>query len=255
MRMGNTRSPSLEEVLRMATHQALFEVHTALPGKVEKYDEKTQKADVKPLLKRTVINDDGTELSESLPVISDVPVLFPRAGGFFISFPVQPGDFVLLVFCERSIDKFTAGTGGEVDPVDLRMHDLSDAVALPAFYPFSRPIKDANPDDLVLGQDAGGAQLAIKDGGKVEITFDKGNTLALEGMGAGAKLTLGDGAKHVAIVEALQALWGSLKTTLDIWGGPLGHTHGGPGTPPAPPITTPAWDPSIASSKVSIPNG
>ena len=111
MRMGQTRSPDLAEVLRAAVFQGLADTHTAMPGRVEKYDSQRQKADVKPLLKRTVVNLDGTELSEELPVIPDVPVVFPRAGGFFISLPIKKGDFVLLVFCERSIDNYTAGQG------------------------------------------------------------------------------------------------------------------------------------------------
>lgn len=260
-RMGNTRSPSLEEVLRMAVHQRMVDVHTALPGRVEKYNAKEQKADIKPLLKRTVINEDGSEISESLPVVPDVPIMFPRAGGFFITFPIEQGDFVLMVFCERSIDKFTAGLGSESDPVDLRMHDLSDAVAFPAFYPFAKSIKTASATDLVLGQDGDGAQIAIQDGGKVQITYDNGNLLVLENKDSAAKLTLGDGAKHVAIAETLQALWSSFKSALDTWGSPAtGHVHtsaapGSPTSPPVAPMTTPSWDPGIKSTKVSIPDG
>jgi hypothetical protein len=258
-RIGNTRSPSLEEVLRMAVHQRMVDVHTAMPGRVERYDEKEQKADVKPLLKRTVINDDGTEISESLPVIPDVPVMFPRAGGFFITFPIKQGDNVLLVFCERSIDKYTAGAGTEVDPVDLRMHDLSDAVAFPAFRPFSKAIKGASADDMVLGQENEGAQVTIKDGGKLEVTYDGGSMLLIEGKDSSAKLTLGDGAKHVAIAEALAVLWGSLKTALDTFGAmSTGHTHSTPAGESLGPtvgMTTPSWDNGIKSTKVSIPDG
>ncbi len=259
-RLGNTRTPALEEVLRVAVDSGLGDTHTAMPGRVEKYDAEKQKADVKPLLKRTVVNDDGTEETESLPVITDVPIMFPRAGGFFITFPVEKGDFVLLVFCERSIDIWTAGDGSEVDPIDLRMHDLSDAVAFPCFYPFHKSLKDTTTEGLTFGKKDKGAQVTIKNGGVVEVTYDDGITLTLEGKDGDAKLTLGDGAKHVAIVEALQTLWTSLKSTLDVWGGAGGHTHlsaapGSPTGPPVPPLSTPAWDTSINSTKVSIPDG
>lgn len=65
-----------------------------------------------------------------------------------------------------------------------------------------------------------------------------------------ATMSLGDGAKHVPIVEALQQLWQNLKTYLD------GHTHPtstGPSGPPSGPATS--WDSSVASSKVAIPDG
>jgi hypothetical protein len=254
MRLGNTRSPSLEEVLRAALDQGIADVHTSLPGKVEKYDPATQKADIKPLLKKTTINEDGTELVEELPIITDVPVMFPRAGGYFISFPVQQGDFVLLVIVERSIDKYMAGQGEDTDPVDLRMHDLTDAVAFPGLYPFAKPIKDSNGNDLVLGQDEKGSQLVIKDGGAVEITFDGGNTIKLENKDADATLTLGDGAKHVAIVEALQTLWGKLNLYLDAHTHPTGVGPSGPPAAPGP-IPSPPWEAVINSTKVSIPDG
>lgn len=259
-RLGQTRSPDLAEVIKAAIANATGEIHTALPGKVEKYDSAKQRVDVKPLLKKAVINIDGTESTVALPVIPDVPVMFPRAGGFFLTFPIQKGDFVLLVFVERSTDLFLAGPGADTDPVDFRTHDLSDAVAFPCFYPFGKSIKDIDPANMVLGQDRGGSKIVIKDGGTIEVTFDNGNALTIDGSGSGTTLTVGDGAKHVPIVEALQALWGSMKSTLDTWGGAAGHVHtsaapGSPTTPPTVPIVTPAWDPSINSSKVSIPNG
>jgi hypothetical protein len=255
MKLKNSRSPSLEEVLRMAVNQGLLDTHTALPGKVEKYDSAKQKADIKPLLKRTVINEDGSEISESLPVITDVPILFPRAGGFFISFPIQVGDFVLLVFCERSIDSYCAGNGTDTDPVDLRMHDLSDAVALPCFYPFKKSIKDSNGKDLVIGQDEGGSQIAVKNGGIVEISFDGGNTIKLENKDSSAKLTLGDGAKHVAIVEHLQSLYNSLYAKLTAHDAHVHPSGVGPTGTATILIQPDTWDPHINSTKVSIPDG
>ena len=160
MRVTNTRHPNLSEVLRTAVDLALSDVHTALPGRVEKYEARKQKADVKPLLKRTIIAEGGEEIIEEMPIIRDVPVVFPRAGGFFISFPIQKDDYVLLIFNERSIDKFVTGDGGVPDPVDLRMHNLSDAVAIPGFYPFAQALTDADKENLVIGK-AGGCQVHL----------------------------------------------------------------------------------------------
>jgi len=74
---------------------------------------------------------------------------------------VAKGDLVTLLFCERSIDKYTQGTGQDTDPVHLHMHNLIDAVAFPGFYPFSQPLKEAHADNLVIGKDEG-AQIHIK---------------------------------------------------------------------------------------------
>ena len=160
--MTLSRSPNLAEVLRAAMDNRLADVHVALPGQVEKYDLATQSADIKPLIKRRV-ETDGDDLIESLPVIPKVPIVFPRAGGFFISMPIKKGDLVTLIFCERSIDKYTAGKGKDTDPVDLRMHELIDAVAFPGFYPFSESLEDAHADNLVIGED-GGKHIHVKSG-------------------------------------------------------------------------------------------
>jgi hypothetical protein len=59
----------------------------------------------------------------------DVPVIFPRGGGCTLTFPVKAGDECLLIFADRCID-FWWQNGGVQKPVDLRMHDLSDAFAI-----------------------------------------------------------------------------------------------------------------------------
>lgn len=81
------------------------------------------------------------------------------------------------------------------------------------------------------------------------------NTLKVELADTMAKLTLGDGTKHVPIVETLQAFYTALKAKLDAFDA---HTHtdgmGGTGVP-APTIAADPWDATINSSKVNIPNG
>jgi len=152
---GASRSPEPQEVLRAAMEYALADVHTALPGRVEAYDPATQKADIKPLLKRLVATEDGDELLEELPVLPQVPIVFPRTTAFHLTFPVEPGDHVLLVFNERSVDNFIAGDGEDTDPDEYRMHDLSDAVAFVGFYPDSKAIAEPSANSLVLGHAEG----------------------------------------------------------------------------------------------------
>lgn len=259
-RLGQTRTPSLAEVLQSAINNSLFDLHTSLPGKIETYYPDEQKADIKPLIQRDLIDENGNELdTESIPVLPDVPIIFPRANDYFISMPIKKGDFVLLIFCERSIDQYMAGSGQEVDPVDLRTHDLSDAIALPGFAPFVKAIKDISTDNLVLGKDNSGIQIHIKDGGEIEITFDGGNTLTINNKGSDATLTLGDGTVSALIAEAFETFWNTFaNTTFN------GHTHNYiPALHPAPtpvPTTTPTPTASTLpantkSTKVKFPNG
>lgn len=248
----SSRSPTLEEALRVAIGSSLANVHTAMPARVESYDVATQKCSVQPLVMNVLRPIEGDDIKEVLPIINDVPVMFPRGGGFFVSLPIAVGDFVLLVFNERSIDKFVTSDGNVTDPVDVRQHNLSDAVAIPGFYPFKQPIVDDNANDLVMGKDEAGVQLKITADNKVKVTFDGGTTVVIDGKDATAKLVLGSGTKSMAISETLQALYELLKT----WDTTHTHIAGAPGSPTGPPIeaaTHPAWDAQIASNKLKVP--
>ena len=160
---ATSRSPTQQELLRLAIEYYIRDVWTALPGKVTKYDPVMQKADVKPLVQDLIATEDGEEIVEPIPVITGVPVMFPRAGGFYMTMPVKEGDFCLLVFNSRSIDKYLEGSGSDVNPADFRMHDLSDAVAFLGMPPFTKAIKaDGVDTDMVLGKE-GGVQVNIKE--------------------------------------------------------------------------------------------
>jgi hypothetical protein len=151
---------TLEQVIDNAIETRLVDVHTAMPGKVEKYDADTQLADVKPLLKRVIVDENRNEIIESLPVITNVPLCFPRANDFFISFPVKKGDLVLLVFAERSIDQWF-DKGDEQDPVDLSKHPLHGAIAIPGVYNKDQKLDDVHAENIVIGKN-GGCQAHFK---------------------------------------------------------------------------------------------
>lgn len=138
--------PTLETALSEAFDQLREEIHTALPGRVERYDAATQTADVKPLVKVE---------GQSLPVLPSIPVAFPRGGGFFVSFPLVPGDFVFVLFAESSLDLWRARGGAETSPGDVRRHSLTGAVALPCLYPDSRKLASAHASHMVVGADSG----------------------------------------------------------------------------------------------------
>lgn len=158
---ANSRSPTREEVLRTAIEYYVRDLHTALPGRVESYDPATQTADIKPLVQRLEAAANGEEILESLPVIPGVPVALYRGGRGFVSVPLEPGDHVMVVFQERSIDRYISGDGSEANPDDFRTHSLSDAVAYPGLYPKLKAIA-ADADNVVVGKE-GGAEVHVGD--------------------------------------------------------------------------------------------
>lgn len=200
-RLESSRSPDLSEVIQTAISTALGSAYVALPGAVTVYDPATQTADVQPMLTPHVVFEDGNETVDILPVIPSVPIAFPRGGGAFITFPIKPGDLVLLVFCDRSIDKYKMGGGTiPIPPIDLRQHDISDAVAIPGFYTLPKVLKDAVPSaaDMAMGFE-NGAHINIKESGTVEVTT------------AGAPASV---IGFVAMAALVDLLWTTLDTVI-----------------------------------------
>lgn len=118
-----------------------------------------------------------------------------------------------------------------------------------------------NAETVIQGVDINGANptysLKLKPSGELEVKLNNGATLVLTGNGGSTVTTIGDGAKHVAIVEALKALYGDAATVGSIANFLATHVHsdgfGSTGPPTTP--TTPLWDPGIESTRVKIPNG
>jgi hypothetical protein len=66
----------------------------------------------------------------NLPLLINVPIVFPASGGFLLTLPLAAGDEVLVVFASRCIDSWWQ-SGGVGRPMEARMHDLSDGFAIP----------------------------------------------------------------------------------------------------------------------------
>ena len=117
--------PSFEEMLDQVVTSRLQSVWTALPGRVLAFDAHSSTCSVQPY---PAIYQDGEAVE--MPALSGVPVSFPAGGGASITWPLNPGDRVLLIFASASLAR-SRTDGSEADPQDLRRFDLSDAWAIP----------------------------------------------------------------------------------------------------------------------------
>jgi hypothetical protein len=166
---------TITDAMRQAVLFQLYDVHTALPGQIISYDHTTQKATIQPCLRKSYL--DGT--TQEMPILNNVPVIFPRAGGASLTFPVVSGDTCLLLFIERSTDLWKS-VGGVVAPNDPRKFDLSDAVAIMGLMPFTENSLSDNNEDVLLTYK--GSNIRIKASGDIQIeTASKvaiGNTSA-----------------------------------------------------------------------------
>lgn len=170
--MGSDQ-PELAEVIERALATAFRRAPRALPAKVVKWDASKQKADCKVLIKQAYFDEEDNRQVESIAVISGVPVMFAGSGTARTITPISDGSLTiggakipattgLLIWCDRSMDKWLSGEGREVDPEFDHQNGFSDAVFIPGLNPFGAPLEDVPTDYMSIGFD-GGMQIKIKN--------------------------------------------------------------------------------------------
>jgi len=181
-----------ENLIRQGIHNYLKDVHTALPGIVEKFDTEQQLASVQPAIKRMLKTGRGEEEREiivprNLPLCINVPVVFPAGGGFHLTFPVKPGDECILMFCERSLDNWL-DRGGVQEPSAKRFHALSDAFAIMGLH--SKPKSISNYNNNAIELRTQGNKVSIENGlttltgaTKIDGTLEVNGTTTVNGIG------------------------------------------------------------------------
>jgi len=170
--VDSDRTPSMEELIRVAIESYLVEINTCMPAKIESYDPEKQEATVQPLFKRVLTS--GSEIV--LPLIANVPVQFPRSKEGFLHFPLEKDDPCILVFSQRNIDPWRV-SGEVVDPKDNRTFDLSDAIAIPGVSPDNNKLAIDDPDDVVLAH--GKSSIAVQKSGKFKIQNEDNELFSL----------------------------------------------------------------------------
>ncbi len=203
MTVQPNREPEIAESLETIFGATLNELHTALPARVERYDASNQRADVKPVILRVFLDEDGNEQTYEYPIVTDVPVHFPRGGGAFIHLPIAAGDLVLLVCGQRSLDRYLETDGKQViDTQDSRRHHFSDAVAFAGLSTSKNNVALSNAKDLIIGLEDGSAEVHVQPGGKV---FIKAASVMLGASGLSGDNALVRNKEFQALVKAFNA--------------------------------------------------
>ena len=157
-----------EESLRIALESAQANIWTAIPGVVTAVDLTAQTVSVQPSVQGTISSPDGSSQSVNLPLLVDVPIVWPRAGGFALTFPIKANDEVLVVFASRCIDSWWQ-SGGVGAQAEVRMHDLSDGFAVLAPTSQPRKLSGVSSTNVQLRDDAGTTYVEIAPGGKIKL--------------------------------------------------------------------------------------
>ncbi len=154
------------EVINDLMRKISDSMRVAMPASIESYDFKTQKADIKIDMQELYHN--GTSLE--YPVLSGVPVIFPRCGGASITMPIVRGDTCLVMFLDRDSTAWLLG-GKNLKPKSMRSHHLSDAVAIMGLCPFTNKSPAKNNTDMLISFD--GSEVVLRPKGIIDITSAK----------------------------------------------------------------------------------
>ena len=139
--------------------QNQLNLHTALPCKVVSFDSGKQTVTLAVQVKMQLADGNGADI----PPLVDVPVSFPRGGGFAVTFPLKAGDEGIAIFSERCIDGWWQN-GTASTPLDFRLHDLSDAMFIPGICSVPKTVKNFFNDGLSMQTLDGGTYIRITNG-------------------------------------------------------------------------------------------
>jgi hypothetical protein len=213
--MGDVTWP---EVIFGAIAHALDGVHTSIPAKVKSYFPLLQQVAVEPVI-------------EGMPSLEDVPVLWPRGGGYMLHMPLAAGDHVLLTFCEADFSPWRL-SGSAMAPALLKRHGLF-AYAQPGAAPDITPmLAPSLLTGAAFGKDGLTGPVVQATGSKVVVGLPAA-VPALPVMTA-AEVTILLGLLKTALTSAAaasvctpggpDAAWAALNAALASWGSAVGST-------------------------------
>lgn len=149
-----------QQAMKVLSETIFSMLRVSLPGIIESFDPIACTCTVQPALKGQAADELGNMKSAPLPLLVDVPVVFPRGGGCTITFPVKAGDECLVVFSDRCID-FWWQSGGVQETVDPRQHDLSDAFAIAGPQSQANVISNISSTTLQMRTDDGATYIEL----------------------------------------------------------------------------------------------
>ena len=158
------RSKSQSEFFTQMLESAGADLHVAMPGIITAFDATEQTVTVQPALRERLTGQNGSQKWVQLPLLLDVPICIPRAGGFAITLPIKKGDECLVIFTDHCIDAWWSN-GGVQNQIELRRHDLSDAFAIVGTYSQPKRVSDYSATSMQLRNDSGSQMIDISQSG------------------------------------------------------------------------------------------
>ncbi|WP_289142457.1 Gp138 family membrane-puncturing spike protein [uncultured Brevibacillus sp.] len=138
-------------------------MRVSVPGIIKKFDAEKQTAEVQVALREHVQQENMQYEWVEIDVLLDVPVMFPRGGGYVLTFPVKKGDECLVVFSDMCIDAWFS-LGDIQNQIEKRRHDLSDGIALLGLWSQPKKLDEFSREHVELRNDDRSDFIRIKPG-------------------------------------------------------------------------------------------
>ncbi|HBR6314764.1 Gp138 family membrane-puncturing spike protein [Klebsiella pneumoniae] len=234
----NSQLGSKEQADAQLAQAIMSAIRVSMPGIIQSFDPDAVTAVVQPAIKGAEKDESGAEVSVNLPLLVDVPVVFPRGGGCTLTFPVKAGDECLVIFADRCID-FWWQSGGIQEPVDERMHDLSDAFCIVGPQSQAKKIGGISTTAAQLRTDDGSAfievaaghDVTVKTSGKLTASADGGTEITSPEIILNGNVTInGNLSQGMGESGGSATMHGPVTVTNDVTAGGkslMTHTHGG----------------------------
>ena len=175
--------PTEEETQAKKERSIMFKLKVSFPAKVTSVN-KNGTVNIQPVIREKLLSSSNRVSYVNLPIIPNVPICWPSAGGYSITFPINIGDECLAVISDQSFDNWWL-YGGVQNPIEYRRHDLTDAIAI--FGPKSIPNTLPGPQGLTLRGPKGKGIEILKDG-SINILSGTGASLVIKGDNITAKV-------------------------------------------------------------------
>lgn len=164
---------NLKNLILTMLGQEIGQIHTTLPGRIEKYYPETMRADVVLYNKKKIDNK-----WEEIPPILNMPVKFPKVAGFYMRMPLKKKDPVVICFAEESIDNLVVD-GQSHNSEDSRRFSMDDGFIMGGFSLENDKLKKIgeHTEDVMLVNNVTGTVIRQNQAGEIFIEDSKNITI------------------------------------------------------------------------------
>lgn len=184
----------LSDLIDLVKNELKLEFNCMHVGTIQEFNKEQQTAKATINYKRTYLEPDTVagigykQILRDYPILAECPVVALGGGAGALTFPIQQNDECLILFNDRDIDNWFAGSSNSA-PATPRLHSFSDGFILVGVRSLANVIADYDDDavalrygdtsvkiyedkvDINVGENV---QLEIDSSGKVKITNSQG---------------------------------------------------------------------------------